>query len=326
MTYIVIGLGSMGKRRIRLFQKYRKDLNLVGIDSSRNRCVSVGKEYEILTYQSLEKCMAEQKITAILVCTSPLTHGEIILKCLQEKLHVFTEINLINENYEELIKAAVENKVELFISSTMLYRKEIDYIKEIVQSSLKKVCYRYHVGQYLPDWHPWESYKDFFVGDKRTNGCREIFAIEMPWIIKTFGKIKNLNVVKNKLSTLDIDYNDTYIVNIEHERGHQGVFVVDVVCRKAVRNLEVFSEDIQIRWDGTLGEVNVLDIEKQEFDTISMCNYFEDEKYNSNNILDLSYFEEMKVFVEKINGINNERYTFQDDKYTLSVIDEIEGT
>ena len=35
------------------------------------------------------------------------------------------------------------------------------------------------LGQYLPDWHPWESYKSFFVSNKKTNGCRELFAIEL---------------------------------------------------------------------------------------------------------------------------------------------------
>ena len=52
----------------------------------------------------------------------------------------------------------------------------------ILQEFSRPVNYIYHIGQYLPDWHPWENYKNFFVGDKRTGGVREIFGIDLPWL------------------------------------------------------------------------------------------------------------------------------------------------
>ncbi|MCO7111156.1 hypothetical protein NIA69_21115 [Gemmiger formicilis] len=41
----------------------------------------------------------------------------------------------------------------------MLYRRETQYIKQQVAEFGKPVHYIYHIGQYLPDWHPWENYK-----------------------------------------------------------------------------------------------------------------------------------------------------------------------
>ncbi|PCI27240.1 MAG: oxidoreductase [SAR324 cluster bacterium] len=325
MTYIVIGLGSMGKRRIRLLQENLVSLNLVGVDRNPDRLKEINKQFGIETFENIDQALQNREVKGALICTSPITHAQIILECLKRRLHVFTEINLINENYDELINTAKRNKVELFLSSTMLYRKEVQYIQERVMSSTKKICYRYHLGQYLPDWHPWENYKDFFVGDKRTNGCREILGIELPWIIETFGKVRSVQVMKDKVTDLDIDYDDTYMINIKHESGHQGVFIADVVCRKAMRNLEVFSEDMQLRWDGAPGVLEELDLLKKEFKSISMSEYFNDEKFTQENIVDATYFEELKVFHDKVNGKNNELYTFEKDRYTLSVIDEIEG-
>lgn len=63
---------------------------------------------------------------------------------------------------------AKEKGVLLFLSSTMLYRRETQYIKQQVAAFGKPVHYIYHIGQYLPDWHPWENYKNFFVGNART--------------------------------------------------------------------------------------------------------------------------------------------------------------
>ncbi len=44
------------------------------------------------------------------------------------------------------------------------------------------------------------------------NGCREIFAIELPWIVKAFGEIEDIHVVSGRLTNLDINFQDAYFV------------------------------------------------------------------------------------------------------------------
>ena len=78
----------------------------------------------------------------------------------------------------------------------------------------KPVNYIYHIGQYLPDWHPWENYKNFFVGDRRTGGVREIFGIDLPWLLDAFGPVKHVYAEKDKLSGLEIDYPDLSLIHI----------------------------------------------------------------------------------------------------------------
>ena len=122
--------------------------------------------------------MGRCRFDAALVCTAPITHAKIIGELLDAGLPVFTELNLVDDGYDELTAKAREKGLPLFLSSTMLYRAETQYIKAQVAAFKKPVNYIYHIGQYLPDWHPWENYKNFFVGDKRTGGVREIFGID----------------------------------------------------------------------------------------------------------------------------------------------------
>jgi predicted dehydrogenase len=49
MKIIVIGLGSMGKRRIRLISEH-KDVELFGIDSQEARCAEVKEKFGITCY------------------------------------------------------------------------------------------------------------------------------------------------------------------------------------------------------------------------------------------------------------------------------------
>ncbi|MCL1830298.1 MAG: Gfo/Idh/MocA family oxidoreductase, partial [Oscillospiraceae bacterium] len=259
MKILVIGLGSMGKRRLRLLQAFWSDFLLVGVDASESRRQQTEATLGIDCYDSLTAALVNFQPDAAFVSTPPLTHGEIIGILLANNVHVFSEINLTDDQYDENISLAVANHKVLFLSSTPLYRKEIEFISRAAKGK-EKLSYRYHVGQYLPDWHPWENYKDFFVHDKRTNGVREIMAIELPWIYKAFGDIENIAAIAGKASRLEINFPDTIMVLLTHRGGHQGMLCFDIVARKARRSFEAFNEDLHIFWEGkpeTLAEYQI---------------------------------------------------------------------
>lgn len=325
MKFIVVGLGSMGKRRIRLLNSNYNNIELIGVDTKDDRKKEVEKLFNIKTYNNLDKAIEIEKPGAVLVCTSPIYHSEIILKCLGKNINIFTEINLLDKNYDDIISLAKSRNLKLFLSSTFLYRNEIKYIKERTIKE-KNLTYRYHVGQYLPDWHPWESYKDFFVGEKATNGCRELFAIELPWIIDTFGEIESINVVKNKVTSLEIDYFDNYVVVLKHKNGNIGTLNIDVVSRKPIRSFEVYSENIHLFWKGTPNSLKEFNIESKDLENIKVYDEVEKDNRYSENIIENAYLDELDAFIKYLNGDDSfVRYSFEKDKHTLSIIDKIEG-
>lgn len=325
MNIAVIGLGSMGKRRIRLIRQYDPSFKIVGVDLNAERCEQVRRELGIETCGSIDEAVEKHSVEAVFISTSPLSHAAIITDCLNHGLNVFTELNLVDKDYEKNMALAKEKNAVLFLSSTFLYREEVGYIANAVSKSEKPVRYNYHVGQYLPDWHPWESYKNFFVGDKRTNGCREIFAIELPWIINTFGKIKSFSVVRDKATDLDIDYPDNYLLVVEHENGNKGTLCVDVISRKAVRNLEVYGECLHLRWDGTPNGLFEYDIENKAENNVSLYEKVDKLSGYSSNIIENAYFAEVSNFFGSIKKEETPKYSFEKDKDVLNFISQIEG-
>lgn len=321
MRVVVIGLGSMGKRRINLLREIDSSIEIIGIDSNKKRREQVNEQYDIITYENLNSI--HEKMDIAFVCTSPIAHANVINECLDLNLDVFTEINVIADKYDELMEKAKSKGITLFLSSTMLYRSELKYIDEEVKKQ-KKVSYIYHVGQYLVDWHPWENIKDFFVSNKRTNGCRELFAIELPWITRTFGEVVSLHVQKNKISNLDIDYNDSYIVTLTHQTGHQGVIVLDVVARKATRRLEVVGENTHILWEGTPDSLEVFNSDSKQMQAIETYTQVKQDSRYSKNIIENAYQDEMRHFLNVRVGKEEAIYTFEQDKKILAIIDEIE--
>lgn len=320
MKILVIGLGSMGQRRIRLLKKIQPDIEITAVESDNSRCVKVAKELNILCCSDIDSVNIRD-YNGIIISTSPLTHCSLIKRLLDYDLPIFTELNLVSDGYEVF----KQNEDRLFLSSTLMYRKDLQYIQERVDK--RRVNYNYHVGQYLPDWHPWESYKQYFVNNKRTNGCREIMAIEFPWIVSCFGNVTGMHVIKDKMTELDIDYNDNYLIMLEHETGTRGVITVDVVSRKAIRRLEIFSEEIHIFWDGTPQSLTEYNLEKKIMENIAVYNTVEHNALYSENIIEDAYQEELNAFLQMIrqNDRSLVRYSFSKDEQILQLIDKTEN-
>ena len=325
MNIGVIGLGSMGKRRIRLIKDNFPKVNVVGIDNSDARCDEVKSLFDIKVYNNSNDFFNENNFDCVFISTPPLTHSKIINQALNYNLNVFTEINLVSDGYDKNIELSYKKGLVLFLSSTQLYRKEINFINSKVEKSDTLTNYIYHIGNYLPDWHPWESYKNFFVGNKRTNGCREILAIELPWIVNVFGEIKQIHVSKNKITKLEIDYSDSFFVTIKHKNGSHGVLIVDLVSRNAVRNLEIINEDFHIIWDGTPQGLHDFNIETKKMKNINLYREISTESGYNQTIIENAYIEEIKDFFEAINSDKKGLHSFEKDKYILDIIDIIEN-
>lgn len=325
MKIIVIGLGSMGKRRLRLLSE-RNDVQLFGIDSQESRCQEVIEKFGIKCYPSIAEVVAKEQPDAAVISTSPLSHAAIIKECLQNNLHVFTEINLVPDGYADNMTLAKEKGLVLFLSSTFLYRKETQKIIERVREADCPLNYIYHIGQYLPDWHPWESYNNYFIGDKRTNGCREIMAIDLPWIVTAFGPIKKATAVKSKNTQLNINYNDNYLITMEHEGGHKGMLAVDVVTRKSIRHIDVYGEQFQMSWNGTAESLMEYDFDNKELKSIQFDDAAEHVEGYAAFITENPYREELKTFLAQIaNPQQKPAWDFEKDLDVLSIIDKIEA-
>lgn len=320
MKIVVIGLGSMGKRRVRLIKELYPDYDVVGVDAREDRRIEADQQSGIQTFASMDDV---PRCDCAFVCTQPLSHASIITTCLERGWNTFTELNLVNDGYDRNIALANKQGVVLFMSSTFLYREETQYIRNTVAGTGGKWNYIYHIGQYLPDWHPWESYKDFFVGDKRTNGCREILSVELPWLIATFGEINHVQAVSDKMTELDIDYNDNFSIQVRHDNGNKGILIVDVVSPCAVRNFEAYTEGQYLSWAGNPKSLFAFQPETKELKNIELTEKAEHREGYAAFVVENAYKNEIQAFFDAVEKGKEPPYDFSKDKAVLTLIKEI---
>lgn len=321
-TILVIGLGSMGQRRIRILKTLYPECRVLGIESNLEKAENAKKEYSIQIYGRMEDIQVP--IYAAFVCTCPESHPKLIQACLMRGCHVFSEINLLDTDYKKTMELAEVQKKTLFLSSTPLYKEEIQYITDRVHENKDKKIYAYHVGQYLPDWHPWDNLKDFFASKKSTNGCRELLAIELPWITSAFGQIINATVTKGNFSHLELEFPDTYIIQTVHEDGTIGSLIIDVVSPRAVRKLEIYNDSMYLSWDGTPDSLLEKKAGSAQERLVTLGSYIHDERYGA-FINEAAYVKEVEEFFSVVAG-KKAVYGFAQDQEIIHLINMIEGS
>ena len=104
-----------------------------------------------------------------------------------------------------------------------------------------------------------------------------------------------------------------------------GKYCQDIVARKGLRRLEVFSEKVHLFWEGTSDSLAAYDLETKALKPVRLYDdVVQDGRYNA-NIIENAYADEIRAFFDYVEKDMTPPYTFAEDAHTLDVVDEIEG-
>lgn len=321
MKFLIVGLGSMGKRRIRNLQ-YLGEKDIIGFELREDRRKEAGEKYGIKTFGSIDDAM-KQNPDALIISTPPNHHIEYELLAAKNKKHFFCEAGIFTKQLDELMEISEKNKIVAAPSCTMRFHPSIRMVKELVDKRRisKVVAVTYHMGQYLPDWHPWEKITDFYAGQKETSACKEMVPFEIEWMTWIFGDIKELSCIKGKVSNLEADIDDVYQLSFRFESGAIGNMLTEVVSRTPLRVLRVVGEEGTIIWDWLDDSVKLYDAKTKVW-----SEHKEDQGFREKGYLakEAPYIEEMKSFIEAINGLNGYPYSLEEDMKILNLLSSAE--
>lgn len=242
MKFLVVGLGSMGKRRVRNLKALGHS-DIAGFDLRQDRREEAATTYGITTYAAFEDALEKFAPQALIISVSPESHMHYAWQGLEYGISCFIEASVVEQDRILSLSNAVKNKpVVMAPSCTMRYFPGPKHVKEILASGKlgKPLNVNYQTGQYLPDWHPWESIETFYVSKRETGGAREIVPFELTWLNDLFGQPTALACVKAKLTNMPADIDDMYHCLLRYPKGVLANISVEVVSRpEATRELRV---------------------------------------------------------------------------------------
>ncbi len=322
--FVQIGLGSMGKRRIRnlLFHGIKSD-NIFGFDLSADRCKEVEEIFGVKTSTSLEEAELEFNPDVYIISTPPNKHSDYFLRAARKKKHFFVEVTTVDDGYDELY-GLLDGSFVSAPSHTFRYFPAIKEIKKIVASGKlgKILSFQYHMGQYLPDWHPWEDYREVYFSKKETGACREMFPFELIWLTDVLNsKPSSVQGVVSSLSDLDMSADDYFASIVEFDSGIIGNIVIDVLSRYPFRTLRLVGENGILDWEWQDYKIRVYDSLKQEWESINLKKGENEKNYVTTEDM---YREEMSVFLDAILDQKKYPYSFEEDHALLKTLFALE--
>ena len=321
MKILIIGLGSMGSRRIRCLQSLGYS-DLTGYDIRDDRRENANKQYGIRTVQLFNSQIISQ-FDVVIVSTPPDLHAFYVEQAIQYGKPTFLEASVVIEDVLKIQKANIKN-VFVAPSCTMVFHPAIKSIKEIITSGKygHVTNFSYHSGQYLPDWHPWEKMSDYYVSNRETGAAREIVPFELTWIVNIFNFPEEIIGLYGKYTNLPIKIDDVYTCILRY-KNFLGTLTVDVTSRFATRSLIFNLENAQIRWSWEEKSIKIYEVKSNKWLIIKQPEFKAHNNYNE-NIGEQMYIDEIKSF---LNGItDNQCYpnTIEKDIKVLRLLNQIE--
>jgi len=322
MEFLIIGLGSMGKRRIRNLKTLGAK-EIIGFDLREDRRQEAEDKYGIKTIKNL-KDFDFKNIDAIVISTPPDKHNQYIELAINKKKPAFVEASVILEGLEQLNKLARQKKVFIAPSCTARFHPAIKKIKSLIKSGKygKITNFSYHCGQYLPDWHPWENVKNFYVSKKETGAAREMVPFELTWIVDILGFPKNINGFFGKTMNVRANIDDTYVISLDFGNVF-GNMIIDVVSRYATRSLILNMGKGQILWKWEENFIKFYDASTKKWENYYFKKGQAADGYNK-NIMEDMYIEEMKTFINTVEGRSQFPNSLDDDIKVLKLLNKIE--
>lgn len=313
----------MGKRRVRNLLA-NGETDIVGFDMAEARRREAEEKHGIKTIADLS-ALSPDEYDVIIISTPPNLHAPYIRKALEEKKHFFVEVTTSDDGYAEAMAAPKNDGVVRAASCTYRFYAPIREMKRLIESGRigKALAYQHHMGQYLPDWHPWEDYRQVYFAKRETGAVREMFPFEQIWLSWLAGApIETADGWIGKVSDLEMDADDCLSATVRHGNGVVGSTLVEVISRKPTRRVRVLGTEGTIEWELGASELKLYDAKTKETSAVPIDPGKAEAGYVSAEDM---YVEEIKTFLEAIRGNAPWPYSFEEDGKNLHALYAIEA-
>jgi len=296
MKFLVIGCGSIGRRHIRNLQALGAG-DVIAQDIDGERCRRVEEEYGIKAYNGLSTALAQNPDVA-LVCTPTSLHTACALPAAENGCHLFIEKPLSHsmEGVDELISVVKQRELITLVGCNMRFHPGILEMKRLLDNdSIGRVlCARLQTGQYLPGRHPWEDYRTGYAARRELGGGIILDGIhEIDYITWLLGGVARVFCFAGRLSTLEIDTEDTAEILLNFESGTIAEVHLDYVQRTPARTCQLIGEEGTILWDINKKQVELYTAAGKEWQVFP-----QPPDYDINRM----YIDEIQHFIDCLDG------------------------
>jgi predicted dehydrogenase len=252
MKALIVGLGSIGRRHARNWAALGLGPVVVCRQTNADQPEPLG--IDATEIGDLDAALDRERPDVVLVTNPTSLHVESACKAIRAGAHVFVEKPLGHQLHgvPALLDEAQDRRRLLMVGYNLRFHPGLARLKELLEQHVigRVVSARAEVGEYLPDWHPWEDYRRSYSGRAELGGGAVLtFSHELDALCWLLGAPRRLVAIAAHASSLEIDTEDVAEIVLHLECGALASVHVDYVRRPSRRSIEITGEDGILRWE-----------------------------------------------------------------------------
>ena len=256
---LVVGCGSIGRRHARNLKSL--GVHQLGFcDTSPEALKQCREELNGEVFGDYGEALRKFKPDMVLICTPPVFHVEEALAALHAQAHVFIEKPLSHESsgIQALITEARRHDRNVQVGYNMRFQPGLQIVKELIDSGkIGRVLWlSAEAGQYLPDWRPWQHYRESYSARHELGGGIILDGShELDYICWLLGRPTEVTCRAEHLSSLEVDVEDSAWIYLTFPERRRAEVHLDFVQRAYTRTCKVVGETGTALWDFSSQEV-----------------------------------------------------------------------
>jgi predicted dehydrogenase len=269
---LVAGSGSIGRRHMR-------NLRSLGIqqiavaDPDPEQLEPMVAELGVTGYSDLSEALKEVRPDVVFVCSPPVFHVPQALDALAAGAHVFIEKPLSDsyERVDDLITEARRAERVVQVGYNLRFHPGYQRLARLVEEGAagRILWASAEVGQYLPDWRPWQDYRHSYTARRELGGGIILDAShELDYLIGLLGRPTEIACMAGTVSDLDVDVEDCATILLRFPGRVLADVHMDFVQRSYSRSCKVVGEKGTIIWDFAAGKVRVFRSESEGWEIL----------------------------------------------------------
>ncbi len=243
ITALVVGGGSIGKRHLRNLLASGRSAAVVETREDR-RAEIAARHPAAGIFSSLDEALVADRVETGFVCVPTASHVPAALALARAGAHVFMEkpVSHTLDGIPELLEALEGRGLVGVTGFCMRFFEPLRKARALIEAGAigRVVTARSFTGVYLPDWHPYEDYRSFYMAKKEQGGgvlLDECHAFDwMQWLC---GPIERVCSVVATLSDLEVTTDDVCETIVRFRGGAVGSIHLDMVDRSARSEVEI---------------------------------------------------------------------------------------
>ncbi|MFZ5856361.1 MAG: Gfo/Idh/MocA family protein [Chloroflexota bacterium] len=256
MKFLIAGLGSIGRRHFRnLIALGEKDIVLL----RSHRATLPADElagYPVET--DIHAALTKHKPDAVIVANPTALHLDVAIPAAQAGCAILLEKPVSDslDRLDVLQKAAEKSGSKILVGFQFRYHPTLNKARELIQGGAlgKILTVHAHWGEYVPQWHPWEDYRQSYAARADLGGgVIRTLTHPLDYLRYLIGEVDSLWSFNGHVSSLDMDVEDVAEIGLKFADGAIGGVHLNYVQRPPVHRLEIVGTDGTLRWDNADG-------------------------------------------------------------------------